>query len=379
MPDRTHPRMSGACLAAAFPQHIEALPAQAVKGRGAVTNAKSGRFELQQAVAVADGWMDGRDEEADAPLRTVLGIDTARKVISYNNSPDIGFDRSVNPFRGCEHGCIYCFARPTHAYLNLSPGLDFETRLFHKPDAPERLRAELSARTYKPLPITLGINTDAYQPIERRLRLTRRLLEVLWEFRHPVTILTKSALLTRDLDLLGDMAREDLVSVGVSVTTLDPELARAMEPRAATPPRRIATIRAAAAAGLPVTVMSAPIIPGLTCHELESILQAARDAGATRAGMTLVRLPHEIKDLFAEWLTEHAPDRAARVLNLIRQCREGRLNDPEFGTRMVGSGAVAEAIQARFRLAVKRLGLDAPRRVLDCSKFRVPTAQLSLL
>lgn len=376
MPDRTQ-RAAG--LDRLAPQHVDALKAQATKGRGAVSNGKSGRFELQNAVAVDDGWMDGRDDEEDMPLTTVLGIDTARKVISYNNSPDIGFDRSVNPFRGCEHGCIYCFARPTHAYLNLSPGLDFETRLFHKPDAPERLRAELSARTYKPQPITLGINTDAYQPIERKLLLTRRLLEVLWEFRHPVTILTKSALLTRDLDLLGRMARENLVSVGVSITSLDPALAREMEPRAATPPRRIATIRAAAEAGIPVTVMSAPMIPGLTCHELESILEAAQAAGATRAGMTLVRLPYEIKDLFVEWLEAHAPDRAARVLSLIRQCREGKLNDPEFGTRMVGSGPVAEAIQARFRLAVKRLGLDAPRRALDCSKFKVPTAQLSLL
>jgi DNA repair photolyase len=376
MPDRTQ---LPAGLAAKVRQHLDTLPAQATKGRGAVTNGKSGRFELQQAVAVDDGWMDGRDDDEDAPLTTVLGIDTARKVISYNNSPDIGFDRSVNPFKGCEHGCIYCFARPTHAYLNLSPGLDFETRLFHKPDAPERLRAELSARGYKPLPITLGINTDAYQPIERKLRLTRRLLEVLWEFRHPVTILTKSGLLTRDLDLLSQMARENLVSVGVSVTSLDPALARSMEPRAATPSKRIATIRAAAEAGLPVTVMSAPIIPGLTCHELEAILEAAHEAGATRAGMTLVRLPYEIKDLFQEWLTAHAPDRAARVLSLIRQCRDGRLNDPEFGSRMAGSGPVAEAISARFRLAVKRLGLDAPRRALDCDKFRVPTAQLSLL
>jgi DNA repair photolyase len=377
MPDRTqlHPG-----LAHATRQQIDTLPSHATKGRGAVTNGKSGRFELQQAVAVDDGWMDGRDDEEDSPLTTVLGIDSARKVITYNNSPDIGFDRSVNPFKGCEHGCIYCFARPTHAYLNLSPGLDFETRLFHKPDAPDRLRAELSARSYKnPLPITLGINTDAYQPIERKLQLTRRLLEVLWEFRHPVTILTKSALLTRDLDILSQMARENLVSVGVSITSLDPVLARSMEPRAATPSKRIATIRAAAEAGLPVTVMSAPVIPGLTCHELESILEAAREAGATRAGMTLVRLPYEIKDLFAEWLTAHAPDRAARVLSLIRQCRDGKLNDPEFGTRMAGTGPVAEVIQARFRLAVKRLGLDAPRRALDCAKFRVPTAQLSLL
>ncbi|GIL39623.1 PA0069 family radical SAM protein [Roseiterribacter gracilis] len=376
MPDRTqlHPG-----LAAKVRQHLDTLPAQATKGRGAVTNGKSGRFELQQAVSVDDGWMDGRDDEEDSPLTTVLGIDTARKVISYNSSPDIGFDRSVNPFKGCEHGCIYCFARPTHAYLNLSPGLDFETRLFHKPDAPDRLRAELSARGYKPMPITLGINTDAYQPIERKLELTRRLLEVLWEFRHPVTILTKSALVTRDLDILSQMARENLAAIGLSITTLDPALARSMEPRAATPPKRIAAIRQAAEAGVPVMVMSAPVIPGLTCHELEAILEAAREAGATRAGMTLVRLPYEIKDLFQEWLTAHAPDRAARVLSLIRQCRDGKLNDPEFGTRMAGTGPVAEAIQARFRLAVKRLGLDTPRRALDCSKFRVPTAQLSFL
>jgi DNA repair photolyase len=366
---------------------IEPLPDVPRKGRGAVSNRPSGRFDAPDRIATDDGWGEPMREPwepedwQDGALQTVLGIDTAKRIITRNNSPDVGFDRSINPYKGCEHGCIYCFARPTHAYLNLSPGLDFETRIFRKPDAPELLRQELSAKSYTPAVIQLGINTDAYQPIERTERLTRRILEVLNEFEHPVAILTKSALIQRDLDILAEMARKGLVKTGVSITTLDRALARAMEPRAATPPRRLETIRALKSAGVPVSVMSAPIIPGLTCHELESILEAAADAGAERAGMTIVRLPYEIKTLFQEWLRGHVPDRADRVLSLIRQCRDGRLNQSEFGTRMGGSGPYAELIQKRFALAVRRLGLDKPRPPLDVTRFKggaKTSGQLSL-
>jgi DNA repair photolyase len=346
------------------------------KGRGAVSNRPSGRFDEPDRFATDDGWGEPAPEEwepedwQDGARQTVLGIDTAKRIITRNTSPDVGFDRSINPYKGCEHGCIYCFARPTHAYLNLSPGLDFETRIFRKPDAPELLRQELSAKSYTPAVIQLGINTDAYQPIERTERLTRRILEVLNEFEHPVAILTKSALIQRDLDILGEMAAKGLVKTGVSITTLDRSLARTMEPRAATPPRRLDTIRALKSAGVPVSVMSAPIIPGLTCHELEGILEAAAEAGAERAGMTIVRLPYEIKTLFQEWLRGHVPDRAGKVLSLIRQCRDGKLNQSEFGTRMGGTGPYAELIQKRFALAVKRLGLDKPRPPLDVTRFK---------
>lgn len=361
---------------------IDALPDIPRKGRGAVSNRPSGRFDDPDRVAVDDGWSDTEPEDwEEAPSATILGIDTAKRIITRNQSPDIGFDRSINPYKGCEHGCIYCFARPTHAYLNLSPGLDFETRIFRKPDAPELLRRELSAKGYKPAAIQLGINTDAYQPVERTERLTRRILEVLAEFEHPVGLLTKSALIQRDLDILAPMAAKGLVKTGVSITTLDRKIARIMEPRAATPPRRLETIRALKSAGVPVTVMVAPIVPGLTCHEMESILAAAAAAGAERAGMTIVRLPHEIKDLFQEWLRAQFPDRADKVLSLIRQCRGGKLNQAEFGTRMVGTGPYAELIHKRFALAVARLGLDRPRPAFDLTRFRVPTppsAQLAL-
>jgi DNA repair photolyase len=355
---------------------IEPVPDIPRKGRGAVSNRPSGRFDEPDRFATDDGWGEPAPEEwepedwQDGARQTVLGIDTAKRIITRNTSPDVGFDRSINPYKGCEHGCIYCFARPTHAYLNLSPGLDFETRIFRKPDAPELLRQELSAKSYTPAVIQLGINTDAYQPIERTERLTRRILEVLNEFEHPVAILTKSALIQRDLDILGEMAAKGLVKTGVSITTLDRSLARTMEPRAATPPRRLDTIRALKSAGVPVSVMSAPIIPGLTCHELEGILEAAAEAGAKRAGMTIVRLPYEIKTLFQEWLRGHVPDRAGKVLSLIRQCRDGKLNQSEFGTRMGGTGPYAELIQKRFALAVKRLGLDKPRPPLDVTRFK---------
>jgi DNA repair photolyase len=350
---------------------IDALPDVPRKGRGAVSNRQSGRFEIQDRVAVDDGWGEGTPEDWEPPpFQTILGIDTAKRIITRNTSPDVGFDQSINPYKGCEHGCIYCFARPTHAYLNLSPGLDFETRIFRKPDAPDLLRKELSAKSYTPSVIQLGINTDAYQPVERTELLTRRILEVLAEFQHPVAILTKSALIQRDLDILGPMAAKNLVRVGVSITTLDRTIARIMEPRAATPPRRLETLRALKSAGVPAFVMSAPIVPGLTCHELESILEAAAEAGAERAGLTIVRLPHEIKELFQEWLRGNFPDRADKVLSLIRQCRDGKLNHAEFGTRMSGTGPYADLIQKRFALAVKRLGLDKPRPALDLTRFR---------
>jgi len=358
---------------------VDVIPDVPLKGRGAVSNRPSGRFDNPDRVNTDDGWGGGEPEEwENAPFQTVLGIDTAKKIITRNTSPDVGFDRSINPYKGCEHGCIYCFARPTHAYLNLSPGLDFETKIFRKPDAPELLRQELSARNYVPATIQLGINTDAYQPTERTEMLTRRILEVLAEFGHPVGILTKSALIQRDIDILGPMAEKGLVKAGVSITTLDRTMSRIMEPRAATPMKRLETIRALKSAGIPVFVMSAPIVPGLTCHELESILEAAAEAGAERAGMTIVRLPWEIKTLFEEWLRDHFPDRADKVLSLIRQCRDGKLNHAEFGKRMTGTGPYAQLLRQRFEKAVKRYGLDKDRRPMNLLRFKVPTKQMDL-
>ena len=357
---------------------IDAVPDLPRKGRGAVSNRPSGRFDSPDRINTDDGWGGEPEEWENAPFQTVLGIDTAKKIITRNSSPDVGFDRSINPYKGCEHGCIYCFARPTHAYLNLSPGLDFETKIFRKPDAPELLRQELSARNYTPATIQLGINTDAYQPTERTEMLTRRILEVLSEFQHPVGILTKSALIQRDIDILAPMAEKGLVKTGVSITTLDRTMSRIMEPRAATPMKRLETIRALKSAGIPVFVMSAPIVPGLTCHELESILEAAAEAGAERAGMTIVRLPWEIKTLFEEWLRGHFPDRADKVLSLIRQCRDGKLNHAEFGKRMTGTGPYAQLLQQRFEKAVKRYGLDKERTPMNRLRFKVPTKQMDL-
>ena len=358
-----------------------ALPNRVHKGRGSVSNRTSGRFNMPDRYDIDDGWTVQEHEALDR-RKTILGIDSARKIISYNSSPDVGFDRSINPYKGCEHGCIYCFARPTHAYLDLSPGLDFETRIFRKPDAPDLLRAELSDRRYKPAPMVLGINTDAYQPTERTEKLTRRLLEVLYEFRHPIHIVTKSALIQRDLDILGPMAKANLFSATLSVTTLDRHVARVMEPRAATPSRRIDTIAALHQAGVPVSVLAAPMIPGLTDHELEAILAAAREAGADRAGYTLVRLPYEIKTLFEEWLGETFPDRARKVLNHIRESRGGKLNDGNFGSRMVGEGIYADLLKKRFELTVRKLGFNQygreARRGLDYSQFRGGDKQLSL-
>ncbi len=343
---------------------------RARKGRGAASN-RSGRYEAKAHEAFDDGWGAAEDDEPP-PLRTTVTRDASRGAITYNDSPDIPFDRSINPYRGCEHGCVYCFARPTHAYLGLSPGLDFETRLFAKPDAPELLRAELAKPGYRPALIALGTNTDPYQPIERQHRITRRILEVLAACSHPIGIVTKSALVQRDIDILAPMAARGLAHVSISLTTLDRELARKLEPRAATPQKRLDTMRALHEAGIPAGVMTAPIIPALNDWELERLLAAAADAGAGAAGYVLLRLPLEIRDLFEEWLALHAPMKSARVLDLVRQTRGGALYDPAFGRRMKGAGPYADLIARRFALACKRLGLNRQRWDLDVSQFRPP-------
>lgn len=351
---------------------------QSFTGRGALSN-PPGRFERQQLEQVDDGWY--QDEVPDS-VPTTLEPDRAREVISTNDSPDIPFDLSVNPYRGCGHGCVYCYARPSHAYMGLSPGLDFETRLFYKADAAKVLEVQLARPGYVCKSITLGANTDPYQPVEKRMRVTRSILEVFARTRHPVAIITKSALVLRDLDLLTEMARDGLVSVAVSVTTLDTELKRVMEPQTASPQARLRTLAALSAAGIPTSVMAAPMIPALNDQELEAILEAAAAAGARWAGYVLVRLPYEIKDLFREWLAEHYPDRAAHVMSLIRDMRGGRDNDPRFGTRMRGTGPYAQLLSNRFRLACRRLNLNSePRASLDTTLFRPPGragAQLQL-
>jgi DNA repair photolyase len=348
-------------------QESNRLPPEARRGRGAGTNA-SGRFEALSRSAVDDEWETLPVE----PLRTEVTMEAARSVITRNTSPDVPFDRSINPYRGCEHGCVYCFARPTHAFLGLSPGLDFETRLFAKPDAARLLRAELARPRYAPATIAIGTNTDPYQPIEKRLRIMRSVLEVLSETRHPVGIVTKGALVARDLDILGEMGRAGLASVGVSLTTLDPALARAMEPRAAAPGRRLAAMRALSEAGCPVRVMVAPVIPGLTDHEIEPILAAARDAGATAASWVALRLPLEVAGLFGDWLAEARPDRAKRVMGRVRELHGGRDYDPAWGKRMRGEGVHAALIARRFDVAKRRLGLDAPMPPLRTDLFRRP-------
>lgn len=363
------------------PDPSKAVPAPPRKGRGAIGNPE-GRYERQTREPIDDGWW----EEPEAPaLATTVSEDHSRTVISRNTSPDIPFDRSINPYRGCEHGCIYCFARPTHAFLGLSPGLDFETKLFAKADAARLLAEELRRPRYRAQPIMLGANTDPYQPVERKRRITRAILEVLAACDHPVAIATKSALVVRDLDILAPMARRKLASVGISLTTLDPALARVMEPRAAAPVKRLAAIRAAADAGVPVTVMAAPIIPFVNDQELERILEAAAAAGASAASRVLLRLPLELKELFEEWLRAHFPDRAERVLACVRDCRGGSLYDARWGERMRGSGPWAELLHKRFDLACRRFGLASPAlttRALDCTRFRPPPAdprQRSLL
>jgi DNA repair photolyase len=349
------------------------------KGRGATINPE-GRFERLRREPVDDGW--GSAAVAPAPLRTQVRPDASRTIIARNDSPDVPFDRSINPYRGCEHGCVYCYARPSHAYLGLSPGLDFETKLFAKHDAAVLLRRELARPGYACAPITLGGNTDAYQPVEKRLRITRRVLEVLAEHRHPAVVVTKSALVLRDLDLIKDMAAQGLARVAVSITTLDPGLARKLEPRAPAPHRRLTALRELSAAGVPTTVMVAPVVPGLTDHEIEQILAAASAAGAERAGYVLLRLPYEVEELMTAWLETHYPGRAARVLALVRQCRGGRLNDSTFGRRMVGQGAFADLIRRRFELACRRYGFVRGGPGLRTDLFRPPAperGQLPLL
>jgi DNA repair photolyase len=350
------------------------------KGRGAVSN-PPGRFEPADLEAFDDGW--GSLDAPARPLETTLIEDSTKTIIARNSSPDIPFDRSINPYRGCEHGCVYCFARPTHAYLGLSSGLDFESRIFFKPKAAELLAEELCKRSYQCAPIAMGTNTDPYQPAERKLFITRRILETLNRFNHPVGIVTKGALIQRDIDILAALAERRLTRVAVSVTTLDRDLARRLEPRAATPERRLETIRALSAAGIPTSVMAAPIIPALTDHELERILEAARDHGATGAGYVLLRLPHEIKDLFREWLETHAPLKASHILTLVRDVRGGALNSSQWGERMQGKGTYAALLQQRFSLALRRLGLNTARSkwALDTSSFSVaarPSPQFEL-
>jgi len=353
------------------------FPDRARKGRGATVNPDN-RFAAHQREAWDDGWH--RDEAGAPVLNTTLAVDASRTVITYNQSPDVGFDRSINPYRGCEHGCVYCFARPSHAYLDLSPGLDFESRLFYKPDAVAQLTRELAAPNYRCAPIAVGINTDAYQPVERKLKLTRGILETLVNLQHPFSIVTKSALIERDIDLLQIAAQRRQVHIAVSITTLDRHLARRMEPRAAAPQRRLEVIARLREAGIPVTVLVAPVIPVLTDHEMEAILSAAREAGAQNAGYVLLRLPHEIKTLFAEWLDAHEPLKAGHVLSRVRDMRGGREYDARFGARMRGTGVLAELLAQRFQLAHRRLGFEAPAP-LDCASFsppKLPGEQLSL-
>ncbi|MCD2180696.1 PA0069 family radical SAM protein [Rhizobium sp. GN54] len=348
------------------------------RGRGAGMNF-SGRFEQQVRERFDDGW---QTLEELPPFKTEVQVEKPRSIITRNESPDIPFDRSVNPYRGCEHGCIYCFARPTHAFMGLSAGLDFEARLFAKPDAPKLLERELSKPGYKPRVIAIGTNTDPYQPIEKEWRIMRQILEILETANHPVSIVTKSALIMRDIDILARMARKGLAWVGLSVTTLDRKLARSMEPRAATPPRRLEAMRALSEAGVPVSIMVAPIIPGLNDHEIEKILDSGKAAGAQEASYVLLRLPLEVSPLFRDWLLREYPDRYRHVMSLVRSMRGGKDYDAEFGKRMKGAGPYAWQIARRFELASKRLGLVRTRRNLSADLFVPPSGsgvQLSLL
>src|SRR5690348_17029750 len=338
------------------------------RGRGAQSNA-TGRYEPLARVAFDDGW---QSFEELPPFKTTVTIDSTRKIITRNDSPDISFDRSINPYRGCEHGCVYCFARPTHAYLGLSPGLDFESKLFMKPNAPELLERELSAPGYMPKTIAIGTNTDPYQPIERRYKIMRRILEVLDRAGHPVGIVTKSALVLRDLDILTRMAKRDLVKVAMSVTTLDPKLARVMEPRASTPPRRLDALRQLVKAGVPASALVAPVIPAINDAEIERILEALSEAGVRHAGYVLLRLPLELKDLFREWLIENFPDRYRHVINLIRETRGGKDYDSTWGKRMTGGGPIAWMIGRRFEVACQRLGFNLTSMKTTTAHFRPP-------
>ncbi|EHK75230.1 radical SAM protein [Sinorhizobium meliloti CCNWSX0020] len=348
------------------------------RGRGAALNI-SGRFEQKTREVFDDGW---QTLEELPPFKTEVQIEKPKTAITRNDSPDISFDRSINPYRGCEHGCIYCFARPTHAYMGLSAGLDFEAKLFAKPDAPRLLERELAKPDYKLRPIAIGTNTDPYQPIEKEWRIMRQILDVLKEANHPVMIVTKSAMVTRDIDLLAPMAEKGLARVGISVTTLDRKLARSMEPRASTPTKRLEALRAISEAGIPAGVLVAPIIPALNDHEIERVLDSAKSAGASDASYVLLRLPLEVSPLFRDWLLRNYPDRYRHVMSLIRSMRGGKDYDAEFGKRMKGSGPYAWQIGRRFELAAKRLGLNLTRRQLRSDLFVPPLGmgvQLSLL
>ncbi|HXR91008.1 MAG TPA: PA0069 family radical SAM protein [Steroidobacteraceae bacterium] len=349
------------------------LGPKALKGRGALSN-PVGRFEHANLEAVYDGWYTEAEPES---VPTTLEPDKARGIITTNDSPDIPFEQSINPYRGCSHGCIYCYARPSHAYMGLSSGLDFETRLFYKADAGKVLEQELARPGYVCKPITIGANTDPYQPDERQMKVTRGILEVLTRARHPVSLITKSALILRDLDLLTDLAKDQLVTVAVSITTLNNETKRVMEPRAASPEARLRAVRELNEAGVPTGVMVAPVVPAITDHEMEAILEAASGAGARWAAYVLLRLPYEIKDLFREWLAQHFPDRAAHVMSLINDMRGGRDNDPNFGSRMRGTGPIAELLRNRFKIACRRLDLHSGGRQIAAPThlFRPPMVE----
>lgn len=357
--------------------HVK-LPSRQAAGRGAVSN-PAVRFDLRAASPFDDGWETLTQDIGELPrLDTTLTRDATRSAISWNTSPDIGFDRAVNPYRGCEHGCIYCYARPTHAYLGYSPGLDFETKLVFKPDVAELLEKELRKPGYVPRTLALGSNTDPYQPVERTLKLTRSVLEVLDRFNHPVGIVTKSSGVLRDLDILSSMAKRNLARVHVSITTLDPKLARVMEPRAATPARRLHTIAELTRAGVPSGVLAAPMIPALNDAEMEKILEASAKAGARHANWVLLRLPLELREMFEDWLHAHFPDRARHVLSLVRQTRAGELNDARFHHRFAGQGVYADLLMQRFDRAARQFGFDDARAQLDCSKFSVPGREMAM-
>ena len=348
------------------------IPATPIKGRGATRNVAH-RFSSDMRQTEDDGW---QPEQTPLP-QTRLLTDSAKSIISRNDSPDLAFDQSLNPYRGCEHGCIYCYARPTHAYLSLSPGLDFETQIFSKPDAASLLRDELSRPGYVCSPIALGTATDAYQPFERQTKLTRSLLEVFLELGHPVSVVTKSSLITRDTDLWAALAQRNLAHVAISLTTLDGPLARQLEPRASAPHARLAAIETLAAAGVPISVFVAPLIPGINDHELEKLLTAARERGARHASYTLLRLPHEVAGLFREWLEWHAPEKAARVMSVLYDLRGQRANDSNFGSRMTGLGHFAELIRQRFALACRRLSLETALPTMNTADFRPPPPRAS--
>ncbi len=378
---RTGPQSSRAFIGAhsgsRFSDPAEAVASERRRGRGTVSN-RSGRFEKENRVEIDDGWNSLDDMP---PFETVVGIEKPKTIITRNESPDISFDRSINPYRGCEHGCVYCFARPTHAFMGLSPGLDFESKLFVKQDAAQLLERELSAENYTPRTIAIGTNTDPYQPIERRYRVMRSILEVLARTNHPVGIVTKSALVTRDIDILSEMAKKTLVKVAISITTLDPNLARVMEPRAPRPEKRLDTVRQLSEAGIPVGVMTAPIVPAINDSEIETILTRAHAMGAREAGYVLLRLPLELKDLFTEWLQANFPDKMKHVLSLVRATRGGKTYDSTWGSRMTGSGPYAWMIGRRFEVAAERLGFSKERLKLRTDLFVPPVrpgGQLSL-